>query len=191
MRAKLDRWREAWSLQHGQSRPRGEHLRRVGYWALMLALVGVVIWRYLPDYRLDDLGPAPEVAGVSLEGEPVRLGAMRGQVVVLNLWATWCPPCVVETPGFVDLADEFAGDVQFVGLAAERDESAVRAFRDEYEIPYPLVMLGALETPPPENRLLPTTLVIDKRGRVRMRHEGLLLEPALRPILKALAAEGP
>ena len=165
--------------------------RRWGHWALMLGLAGVVVWRYLPDYRLEDLGPAPAFSGVSLEGEPIGLAELRGQVVVLNIWATWCPPCVVETPGFVDLAHEFAGDVQFVGLAVEEGEAGVRAFGAKHGIPYPLVMAGALDGPPPENRLLPTTLVIDRAGRVRMRHEGLLLEPALRPVLKKLVSEQP
>ena len=119
----------------------------------------------------------------------VDLDTFEGQVVVLNVWATWCPPCVVETPGFVDLAGEFEGDVQFVGLAAEDDEAAVRAFAQKYGVPYPLVMVGALEAPPPEDRVLPTTYVIDRAGRVRMRHQGLLMEPALRPILKRLARE--
>ncbi|MEM6326959.1 MAG: TlpA disulfide reductase family protein [Bacteroidota bacterium] len=177
------RWREAWDS------PTGLRWRRIGYWAMMLALVGVVIWRYTPDYRLPDLGPAPAFAGTSLEGDPVRLGEHAGQVVVLNVWATWCPPCVVETPGFVDLATDFEGDVQFIGLAAERDEAAVRAFADRYGVPYPLVMQATLETPPPSGRVLPTTFVIDKAGRVRMRHEGLLVEPALRPVLRRLVRE--
>ena len=176
-------WREAWES------PGGRQWRRVGYWAMMLGLLGMVVWRYTPDYRLPDLGPAPSLAGVSLEGEPVRLEALRGKVVVLNVWATWCPPCVVETPGFVDLAAEFEGEVRFVGIAAEEDREAVRAFGERYGVPYPLVMVGDLETPPPSGRVLPTTIVIDKAGRVRMRHEGLLLEPALRPVLKRLARE--
>ena len=169
--------------------PRGKHWRRVGYWALMVGLVGVVLWRYLPDYRLPDLGPAPEAAGVALSGERVDVGAMRGRVVVLNVWATWCPPCVVETPGFVDLAREFEGRVEFVGIAAERDREAVRAFGERYGVPYPLVMQAALEGPPPSGRVLPTTYVIDRAGRLRVRHEGLLVRAALRPVLKRLVRE--
>lgn len=170
-------------------RPAGPDWRRIAYWGLMLGLLAVVVWRYTPDYRLPDLGPAPAFAGTSLEGETIRLDAYEGQVIVLNVWATWCPPCVVETPGFVDLANEFQEDVQFIGLAAEDDEAAVRAFGERHGVPYPLVMVASLETPPPSGRVLPTTIVIDKAGRVRMRHEGLLVEPALRPVLKRLARE--
>ena len=163
--------------------PRGVRARTWGHRLLWIALLGVVVWRYLPDYRLPDLGPAPQASGVALSGERVDLAAYtsQGKVVVLNVWATWCPPCVVETPGFVDLANDFRGDVQFVGLAAEDDADAVRLFGERYAVPYPLVMTGALDGPAPPGRVLPTTYVIDKQGRVRMRHEGLLLEPALRP----------
>ena len=177
------RLREAWNG------PGGVRARTWGHRLLWVGLLGAVVWRYLPDYRLPDLGPAPPLAGTALGGEPVDLDAYAGRVVVLNVWATWCPPCVVETPGFVDLANDFEGDVQFVGLAAENDEAAVRDFGERYRVPYPLVMAGALRGPVPEGRVLPTTYVIDKQGRVRMRHEGLLLEPALRPVLKRLARE--
>lgn len=183
MRQRLHNLREAWES------PVGVRARTWGHRLLWLGLLAVVVWRYLPDYRLPDLGPAPPLAGTAISGEAVDLGAYAGQVVVLNVWATWCPPCVVETPGFVDLANSFEGDVQFVGLAAEDDEDAVRRFGARYEVPYPLVMVGALDGPAPEGRVLPTTYVIDRAGRVRMRHEGLLLEPALRPVLKRLARE--
>ncbi|MEL6616002.1 MAG: TlpA disulfide reductase family protein [Bacteroidota bacterium] len=182
-RQRLDTLRAAWES------PRGQRWRRIGYWALMAGLIGVVVWRYLPDYRLPDLGPAPEASGVALSGERVDLAAYPGQVVVLNVWATWCPPCVVETPGFVDLATDFEGEVQFVGLAAQDDPEAVRDFGERYDVPYPLVMVGALDGPAPPGRVLPTTYVIDKAGRVRLRHEGLLVEAALRPILKRLTKE--
>ena len=183
MRQRLHNLREAWES------PVGVRARTWGHRLLWVGLLAVVIWRYLPDYRLPDLGPAPPLAGTAISGEAVDLGDYAGQVVVLNVWATWCPPCVVETPGFVDLAEDFEGDVQFVGLASETDERAVQSFGERYGIPYPLVMSGALGGPPPEARVLPTTYVIDRQGRVRMRHEGLLLEPALRPILKRLARE--
>ncbi len=179
------RLREAWDG------PRGIRARTWGHRLLWAGLLAVVVWRYLPDYRLPDLGPAPEASGVALSGERVDLAAYTGQgkVVVLNVWATWCPPCVVETPGFVDLANDFEDEVQFVGLAAEDDPEAVRGFGERYDVSYPLVMVGALRGPAPEGRVLPTTYVIDKQGRIRMRHEGLLLEPALRPILKRLVRE--
>lgn len=159
-------------------------------WGAVLGLAVVAFRRLVPDLDLPDLGPAPEVVYAALDGSEHGPAAYRGQVVVLNVWATWCPPCVVETPGFVDLAHEFEGDVQFWGISTDTDLEAVREFAARYEIPYPLLVGANRAGPPPTGRVLPTTLVIDTAGRVRMRHEGLLLEPALRPILKALVREG-
>ena len=107
----------------------------------------------------------------------------------MNVWATWCPPCVVETPGFVDLAAEFAGDVQFLGVSVDEDPGAVAPFAARYGVTYPLLLAATVRGQRIEAPVLPTTLVIDRAGRVRMRHEGLLLEPALRPVLKRLVRE--
>lgn len=184
MRETLAEWKRQWDS------PTGHRVRTGAYWLLLAGLAGVVIARYLPDYDLPNLGPAPPMEYAALEGGTARLADHAGEVMVINVWATWCPPCVVETPGFVDLAHEFEGDVQFWGISTDTDLEAVREFAARYEIPYPLLVGANRAGPPPTGRVLPTTLVIDTAGRVRMRHEGLLLEPALRPILKALVREG-
>ncbi len=168
------RWRRAWAVLQ---------------WGVVLVLVVVVVRRYVPDLDLPDLGPAPQVTYATLDGKTVGPADYAGQVVVLNVWATWCPPCVVETPGFVDLQAEFAGDVQFLGLSQDDDLGAVRDFAERHGIGYPLLVGPPVAGTPPPTAMLPTTLVIGRRGRVRMRHEGLLLEVALRPALRTLAAE--
>ncbi|GAB5550117.1 MAG: hypothetical protein SangKO_098770 [Sandaracinaceae bacterium] len=185
MNEPLNGWRRQWES------PAGRRARRVVYWLVLTALAVVVVRRYLPDYDLPDLGPAPPLAYADLDGETVRLDAFAGQVVVVNVWATWCPPCVVETPGFVDLAAEFEDDVQFLGVSADQDTSLVRPFGERYSVTYPLLVGPNLAGPPLAAPVLPTTYVVDRRGRVRMRHEGLLLEPALRPVLRTLAREQP
>ena len=160
-------------------------------WGAVAVLAVVAVRRLVPDLDLPDLGPAPDVTVAALDGTPHGPADYRGQVVVLNVWATWCPPCVVETPGFVDLQAEFAGDVQFLGLSQDEDPEAVRAFAERHGVDYPLLVGRPLAGAEPPTAVLPTTIVIDRRGRVRMRHEGLLLEPALRPALRTLAAEQP
>lgn len=160
-------------------------------WGAVAVLLVVAVRRLVPDLDLPDLGAAPDVTYATLDGGAVGPADHRGEVVVLNVWATWCPPCVVETPGFVDLQREFAGDVQFLGISQDDDPEAVRAFAERHEIPYPLLVGRPLAGAAPPTEVLPTTFVIDRRGRVRMRHEGLLLEPALRPALRALVAEQP
>lgn len=173
------------------SEARRRTLRRVldvASWALVAVLLVVAVRRLVPDLRLPDLGPAPEATYAVLDGGTRDL-ASRGQVVVVNVWATWCPPCVAETPGFVRLSREFEGDVLFLGLSHDADPADVRAFAARHGVPYPLLVGPPLAGRPPDAHVLPTTYVIDRAGRVRMRHEGLLLAPALRPALRALARE--
>ena len=176
--------REVWE------RPGVQRARRVAYWAIMAVLVLLVVRRYLPDYSLPDLGPAPAIAYETLDGGTLESADLAGTVTVLNVWATWCPPCVVETPGFVDLQAEFEGDVRFVGISVDESAQPVHDFAARYGVTYPLLVGPNRAGPPVPAPVLPTTLVIDRQGRVRLRHEGLLLEPALRPVLDALVEEG-
>ncbi len=160
-------------------------------WAAVAVALVILYTRFVPDLSLPDLGPAPVVSVADLDGRPHGPADYAGQVVVLNVWATWCPPCIVETPGFVDLAAEFSGDVQFLGLSQDDDPADVRAFAGKHDVPYPLLTGPPVSGLLPSVTVLPTTFVIDRRGRVRLRHEGLLVEPALRSVLRTLVAEAP
>lgn len=177
------------ALKEAWTRPGMQRARRAGYWLLLAALALFFYRRFAPSVDLDDLGPAPPIEMATLDGQTVRLADLRGRVVVVNVWATWCPPCVVETPGFVDLQEEFAGDVQFLGLSVDDAEADVRAFAERHGVNYPLLVgpnrAGAGYRVP----VLPTTVLIDREGRVRFRHEGLLLAHALRPALRTLTRE--
>jgi len=179
------------SLRQAWSSPTGQRVRTIAYWVVLAGLIVLVVRRYVPDYDLPDLGPAPALSYATLDGGDVELADVAGQVVVLNVWATWCAPCVIETPGFVDLQAEFADDVQFLGLSVDSDLAAVQAFAEHYGVEYPILIGSNRVGPPPAASLLPTTYVIDRQGRVRLRHGGILVEPALRPILRTLSREGP
>lgn len=179
----LDRTKTAWGSQIGL------RVRKIAYWVAIVALFGLVLQRYLPDYRTPDMGTGPQFEYSAIDGSEVSSTDFRGKVVVINLWATWCVPCVVETPGFVDLQAEFDGDVQFIGVSMDRDPSVVPPFAEKHSVNYPLVTGPNRAGPDFQATVLPTTIVLDRTGQVRLRHEGLLLEPALRPILKKLSAE--
>ena len=180
-------WRDG--LKEAWAQPGVRRARQVGYWLLVAALALFVYRRFAPSVDLADLGPAPPIEIATLDGGVVRLADLRGQVVVVNVWATWCPPCIVETPGFVDLQAEFAGEVQFLGLAMDDSEADVRAFAERHGVNYPLLVGPNRAGDGYRVPVLPTTLLVDKNGRVRFRHEGLLLAHALRPALRTLARE--
>ena len=120
------------------------------------------------------------MTAAALDGTPRAPADYRGQAVVLSVWATWCPPCIVETPGFVDLQEEFAGEFPFLGPLQDEAPAAVRAFAERHDVGYPLLVGSPPEGVLPPKAVLPTPFVIDRKDRTRMRHEGLLVEPRSR-----------
>ena len=120
--------------------------------------------------------PPGTVSGETLEGEQVSLDDYRGQVVVLNVWGSWCPPCRKEAPLLADAARELArDDVVFLGINT-RDSSQAQglAYQRRFDVPYPsiydpsgrnLLKLRGTLTP----NSIPSTVVIDQQGRVAAR----------------------
>jgi thiol-disulfide isomerase/thioredoxin len=133
----------------------------------------------------------PEFSLPDLDGRPRANSEWSGQVLVVNFWATWCPPCRAETPGFVELQEKYqAQDVRFVGIAIDEREP-VREFADSFGVNYPMLIggLDAVELSKQlGNRLggLPYTVIIDRRGYVRHRQPGEMPKERLDEILRSL-----
>ena len=120
--------------------------------------------RMAPDFTLNDAA-----------GMPVKLSGFRGKVVLLNFWATWCPPCRAEIPWFIEF-QKTAGDRGFQVLGISLDEDgwkAVKPFIEERNVNYP-VMLANAEVTRLYNGVpsVPTTLIIDKAGHIAAIHVG-------------------
>jgi thiol-disulfide isomerase/thioredoxin len=142
-----------------------------------------------------DRRSAPDVRGQLLGGGELDLASLRGKVVVLNFWASWCGPCRVESP-ILDVVyrDAKARGVQLVGVAVKDEEQPLREFVATQKISYPSlfdpngkVTLRFRDFPP---RGLPYTIVLDKHGRVA----AVYLSPLLRtdeiePAVLRLAGE--
>jgi peroxiredoxin len=111
---------------------------------------------------------APALAGTSLEGHAVSLAAMRGSVVVVVFWASWCTPCQAEQPGIDTLAtEEGAAGVRFLGVSVDVDSSAAKSYLRQYAVPYDS-LIDASQTIVVDYDVAgpPTTFVIDRAGRV-------------------------
>ena len=128
-----------------------------------------VITRLSADERVK---PGP-VVGKTLEGEEVSLADFKGQVVVLNVWGSWCPPCRKEAPLLAQAARTLEPEgVAFLGINT-RDSSTDQglAFQKKYDVPYPSIydpsgqtLLAFRRTLNPNS--IPTTLIIDADGKV-------------------------
>lgn len=162
-------------------------------WAL-IALAGFYLYRSAsPAIDLSkDLGTAPDFTLPDADGNSFRLSEHRGEVVVLNFWATWCPPCRAEIPGFIELQNDLREKgVRFVGISLDEEGfDAVLPYAEKRGINYDLVvdngrvarLYGGIES-------IPTTYLIDRSGRIRYEHSGILLKGGLRSALEELITE--
>jgi peroxiredoxin len=165
------------------------------FWIVVLGFLGYRIW---PQFAAalgvgSSATAAPDIRFETLAGEPVSLRDLRGQVVLVNFWATWCPPCRYEMPGF-QRAYETYRDRGFtiVGLSVDRaGRRVVEQFLDEHGITYPVAMATAEATRAfGAGNMLPTSFLIDAAGRVRHTVKGVFLETALTHAVERLLAEG-
>jgi thiol-disulfide isomerase/thioredoxin len=119
-----------------------------------------------------------ELAGTDLDGNDVDLAELRGKPVVVNVWASWCGPCIVEQPDLNEAAAELGDDVTFLGLnIREASEGDAAAFTRKLEVDYPSVyspdgsaLLPFAGTLTP--RSIPSTVVLDAEGRVAASVQG-------------------
>ena len=131
-----------------------------------------------------------DIAAVDLGGKPWKLSAYKGKVVVLNFWASWCPPCRQETPDLVGLAREFESKgVQVVGISMDDGPEPVHLFVKQFHIPYPVLLPDAGSSLVAAVESLPTTFVIDRNGRVAAVHIGAITKSQLRGELERLLGE--
>lgn len=157
----------------------GRLVRELLVLAVLLGVsLGVFGWLRAPDLP----AAAPPFRLTQLDGRTLELEALRGRVVVLNFWATWCGPCLAEIPTLQAFAEAHP-DVEVVGVAVD-EPGPVRARVERSAITYTMVIADRPTVEAYGVTTFPTTVVVDPEGRVRGAHTGLML----RIHLEALAA---
>ena len=152
------------------------------------ALVGTTV--FAPDER----EPLPPVSGTTTGGQALSVSDLRGRVVVLNSWASWCAPCRDEVPVFVAIHEQSDPDqVAVVGLDVTDEPSASAAFEQELGMTYPSIVdaegsiLATIPGVPPT--AIPSTVVVDRDGRIAARIIGEADQEELSSIIDAVLAE--
>ena len=133
---------------------------------------------------------APDFTGTTVEGETVALSDLKGKIVLVNIFASWCGPCRVEAPHLVEVYNSIDKEkIEFVGLNLQESPGAVVDFRDEFFIDFPLVLdeggdLTNIYSPIG----LPTTWFIDQDGVIRFTFSGPMTKESLQVILDDVEA---
>jgi thiol-disulfide isomerase/thioredoxin len=120
--------------------------------------------------------PGPAWKMKDVDGKVVSSADFKGKVVVVDFWATWCPPCRTEIPGYVALQKKYGADgLVFVGISVDGDDSipAVKAFVKQFNINYVIVMANdTIQDQFHVNQGYPTTFIIDRDGNIRNKKVG-------------------
>ena len=168
---------------------------------LLLALippvaVGFLAVAYLnretdtPGQAVEVSGPMPTISAPTLDGGRVTSDTYRGEVVVVNFWASWCGPCRREQPGLERLWGEYEPrGVQFVGVNFRDDPAAARTYLEEFGVTYPSVPDDGVIAHRFGVPYLPATILVDGSGGMRYRLLGAQDEAVVRGYLEELLAE--
>ncbi len=134
-------------------------------------------------------GKAPNFNLKTANGKTIELNKLKGKVVVVNFWATWCPPCKAEIPGFLDVYKEYKSKgLEIVGVSLDQDGwTPVKPFVESHKITYPVVVGdGQLADAYGGIDGIPTTFIIDKKGNITTRHIGYMDKASLENLIKGL-----
>lgn len=134
---------------------------------------------------------APDFTLKDSEGKPFTLSDHRGQIIVLNIWATWCGPCRKEIPDFIKIQKELRDKgVLFVGVSIDRKGwKVVRPFIKKFGINYPIMVdNGTVFRKYGPFRAIPVTFIITRKGKIAYGGAGMVKSKSLKRVLEKMAS---
>ncbi|MEI6551708.1 MAG: TlpA disulfide reductase family protein [Actinomycetes bacterium] len=139
--------------------------------------------------KIADRKIAPSITGLTLSGTNYTYA--KDKVAVVNVWASWCSPCRAEAPTLASLANKYS-DVAFIGILTRDNPANAEAFARRFKLPYPTIIddsiLIGFKGSLPANAI-PSTVVLDKKGRVAARISGAITVASLTQLIERVSAE--
>jgi len=131
---------------------------------------------------------APDFSATDLDGKTISLDRYKGKILIINYFATWCPPCRVEIPDFVEAYKDHRKDgLEFLGVDLGESPDTVKEFVNEQKINYPVIAGDRdMEDKFGPVHSIPVTIVIDREGRIATKKIGMLSSEELDEIIQSL-----
>lgn len=157
---------------------------------LLLLLALVYIWFRPPAWVSDLTQPAPAVSFRTMDGQPVSMESLRGKVVLVNFWATWCPYCLKEMPAIEEFYRDYrAKGFVVLALSTDQSEEEVRAYLQKHPYDFPVAMSAGSSHLFGEVSRIPTSFIIDKQGVIRHKVSGQLYYGHIKELVEPLLAQ--
>jgi peroxiredoxin len=157
----------------------------------ILAVAGLLLVTGIPSLRAqEENSPAPEFSLKDLGGAALSLADYKGKVLVLNFWATWCPPCRAEIPDFIDAYGRLKDKgLEIIGVSVDTiPRGKLEAWIKDAGVNYPVARATAkIVADYKPGDYIPSTIVIDPDGRIRYRSVGVMDKDTLARLFAAYA----
>jgi len=164
-------------------------MKKLATLTLSLALVFVALALFTNTISAAEGKAAPDFALKDLGGKDISLDDYKGKVVFVNFWATWCPPCRQEIPGFVEAYEKYKSEgLVILGVAVSDKEGTVKSYVEKNKMSYPVAMGDSkiIRDYEPGNAI-PSTIVIDRNGNIFHKHVGFMDQSQVEKIFKELS----
>jgi peroxiredoxin len=178
-------------LNHSLNLPPNRLSKTFAVWLAVILGIGVIAFPSVPvlaktpSHAFAAGAIAPDFTLQSLSGRNVTLSRLRGKPVVLNFWATWCPPCRSEMPDLQLIQEKVGQNIHIIGITQKEPEEDVHAFLQENGYSWTFLHDGSGDVAATYGvRAYPTTVVINAEGRITGVHVGMMELPQMVELIK-------